>query len=191
MILKGRGVSKGVDEGEVVKVDDRVSFLGDVDPETGKVFNYKNIKGKVFVFPGGRGSTVGSYIIYQLKKNGYAPKAIINQKSETIVAAGAIISDIPLVDDIQIDLLKDGDIVKVDGDDGEVDLRDFEEIPVTTAFLKKDGKVLLVKRSSEVGSFHEKWSAISGYLELDNPLDNALREIKEETGLTVELISQG
>ncbi|MDL5502763.1 MAG: DUF126 domain-containing protein, partial [Candidatus Methanoperedens sp.] len=60
-----------------------------------------SIKGKVLVFPGGKGSTVGSYSIYQLKKNGAAPTAMINIRTEPIVAVGAIISDIPLVDNVE------------------------------------------------------------------------------------------
>lgn len=78
-----------------------ISFLGTVDPETGKVVDPKHqlfgrdVCGKVLIFPGGKGSTVGSYVIYQLKKRGVAPAAMINVRSEPIVAVGAIISGIP------------------------------------------------------------------------------------------------
>jgi hypothetical protein len=70
----------------------------------------------------GKGSTVGSYVIYQLKKNGAAPLAIINRDAETIVSVGAIISDIPMVDKIEIDSIEEGKKVKVDGDLGTVEL---------------------------------------------------------------------
>lgn len=191
MILKGRGISGGEAKGEVVKVEDRVSFLGDADPETGKVFGEVDVTDSIFVFPGGIGSTVGSYVIYQLKKNGTAPKAMINEHTETIVATGAIISDIPLIDRIQLDLLEDGDEVIVDGDSEEVELVDLEVIDVVTAFLVKDGKVLVVQRGEDVGSFRGRWSAISGYLEEKDPYDQALKEVDEETGLDVEMISRG
>lgn len=191
MILEGRGVSPGKAEGEIVKVKEPVSFLGDVDPNTGMVFDEKDIKDSIFVFPSGRGSTVGSYVIYQLKSNGLAPKAIINRQSETIVAAGAIISDMPLVDNVEIDLLKEGDTVRLDGDAGEVELLGIEMTPVVTAFIKKEGKILAVKRSEEVGSFVNRWSAVSGHLDIDDPLKQARTEIEEETGLEVELIRSG
>jgi len=191
MILKGRGISAGKAKGEVVKVEDRVSFLGDADPETGKVFGEVDVNDSIFVFPGGIGSTVGSYVIYQLEKNGTAPKAMINEHTETIVATGAIISDIPLVDKIQIDLLEDGDEVIVDGDSGEVELIGIDMIDVVTSFLIKDGKVLVVRRGEDVGSFRGKWSAISGYLEDEDPKEQALQEIKEETGVDVEFLSRG
>lgn len=191
MKVKGQGVYGGRSQGKVVKVDERVSFLGDVDPETGIVFQEKRIKDSVFVFPGGRGSTVGSYIIYQLKKNGTAPSAMINQETETIVVAGAIISNIPLVDGLDVDLFREGDEVSVDGGSGEVEIEGIHRTPVVTAFLKRGDSVLLLKRSDEVGSFHGRWSAVSGYLEVDNPTEQARTEISEETGLEAELISEG
>jgi 8-oxo-dGTP pyrophosphatase MutT (NUDIX family) len=55
--------------------------------------------------------------------------------------------------------------------------------PVVTAFLRHQGRVLLVRRSARVGSYQGRWSAISGYLEDADPLQQALREIVEETGL--------
>lgn len=128
MILNGRRISKGFAEGEVLKSTSPISFLGGVDPKTGVVMDKnsnacgKSVKDKVFVFPMGKGSTVGSYVIYQLKKNGVAPLAIINREAETIVSVGAIISDIPMVDKIEIDTLQEGKKVKVDGSNGTVEI---------------------------------------------------------------------
>ena len=113
-------------EGEVVKSDISISFLGDVDPSTGLVQDRKNnlygqtIKDKIFAFPMGKGSTVGSYIMYRLHKNGHAPKAILNARSETIVAVGAVISEIPLIDRIELGRLKDGQRVRILGGKVEV-----------------------------------------------------------------------
>ncbi len=124
--MKGRKIAKGSAEGEVIKSEMGISFYGGVDPETGKVVEKghdlegKSIKGKVYVFPQGKGSTVGSYTLYRLKKLGNAPAAIINRDCETIVAVGAIISEIPCVDNIDISKLKTGEKVKVDADSGTV-----------------------------------------------------------------------
>ncbi|NMC58711.1 MAG: DUF126 domain-containing protein [Candidatus Methanofastidiosa archaeon] len=128
MILNGRKVSKGEAEGEVLKSTSPISFLGGVDPNTGIVTDKnsnafgKSIKNKIFVFPRGKGSTVGSYVIYQLKKNGVAPLAIINKEAETIVSVGAIISDIPMVDKIEIESIEEGKRIKVNGDTGIVEI---------------------------------------------------------------------
>lgn len=127
MMIAGHAVSKGVAAGRVLISETPVSFLGGIDPETGVIIerghpkNGVSIADRVFLFPHGRGSTVGSYIIYSLKKNNVAPCAMINLVSETIVAVGAVISDIPLVDRLEQDpfaVFHDGDVVKVDGTRG-------------------------------------------------------------------------
>lgn len=189
--MKGRGVSPGTAEGNVVKVREPVSFLGDVDPDSGTVFQKFNISDSIFVFPRGKGSTVGSYVIYQLKKNGCAPRAIVNEETETIVAAGAIISDIPLIDKIDIGLLKNEDRVILNGKTGELELPDITSTPVVTSFIVREGKILVVKRGDQVGSFQGRWSGISGYLESKDPLEQAVNEIREETRMDVEFIRKG
>ena len=62
----------------------------------------KASKAKSSCFPQGKGSTVGSYTLYRMKKNGAAPAGMINKECETIVAVGAIISEIPCIDKIDI-----------------------------------------------------------------------------------------
>ena len=124
MEIMGHPVSKGVASGEILISDTPISFLGGIDPNTGEIIEKNHpkkgvsIANHVFLFPHGKGSTVGSYIIYSLKKNGVAPCAMINLTSETIVAVGAIISDIPLVDRLKEDpftVFNDCDLVEVDG----------------------------------------------------------------------------
>lgn len=125
----GRGVAKFVGEGDALVSTMGVSFFGGVDPKTGVVREKghdlcgKDITGRVLVFPKGKGSTVGSYVIYQLKKNGHAPAAIINQETETIIATGCILAEIPLVDKLSLDplsVIKSGDKVIVNGKTGTV-----------------------------------------------------------------------
>jgi hypothetical protein len=131
MKFKGRTISKGVATGEALVGTEAISFLGGVDPKTGLVIDKSNplfgksIAGKVLVIPRGKGSTVGTYVIYQLKKNGVAPAAIITLESEIIVAVGAIISEIPMVDQLDknpIECIKTGMGVTVDADKGIVEI---------------------------------------------------------------------
>lgn len=130
MKLKGRKIVGGDAEGELIVSQKPLSFLGGVDPETGIVTDAESdirgqsIAGKILAFPRGKGSTVGSYVIYALKKNGKAPKAIIVGEAETIVATGAIIADIPMVDGIDVSRLRSGERVKVDADSGEVEVEE-------------------------------------------------------------------
>ncbi|WP_461865580.1 DUF126 domain-containing protein [Thermococcus sp.] len=131
MKLKGRKIVGGRARGIALVSKKPLSFLGGVDPETGVVIDAESdirgesIKDKILVFPRGKGSTVGSYVIYQLKKNGVAPRAIIVGEAETIVATGAIIAEIPMVDKIDISKIKTGQVLEVNADQGEVIITGF------------------------------------------------------------------
>ena len=133
MRLKGRKVVGGYAEGEALVSRDPVSFYGGVNPETGVVtepghaVEGRSISGKVFVFPTGKGSTVGSYVIYRMKKLGTAPAALVNVETEAIIATGCVISGIPLVDNLDADpleALKDGMLLRVRADEGIVEAVD-------------------------------------------------------------------
>lgn len=119
-------MNPGKAEGEALVSREPLSFYGGVDPKTGIVIEKghelegKCVKGKILVFPNGKGSTVGSYVIYALKSNGVAPVAILNKETETIVATGVILADIPCVDRIDVSMIKTGDKVVVDADKGLV-----------------------------------------------------------------------
>ncbi len=122
--LSGRIIYPGKTKATVLKSDLPVSFFGAVDQKTGiiKEPNHpllgQSIAGKILVFPHAKGSTVGSYILYALKKNNVAPAGMILEECETIVAVGAIISEIPTVDKVAIDQFQTGDVVRID--EGEI-----------------------------------------------------------------------
>jgi hypothetical protein len=119
MEQKGRIIKKGAAKGIALVSKAPVSFFGFVDPETGVVTEKghelfgRSVKGRILVFPYGKGSTVGSYALYRMKKEGSAPIGIINVECEPIVAVGAIISDIPCVDRIDISKIVSGDTVEI------------------------------------------------------------------------------
>lgn len=126
--FKGRKIAPGTATGEALVTSQGISFYGGVDPETGIVVEKDHelegqcITGKVLIFPRGKGSTVGSYVLYQLAKTGKGPVAIINQETETIVAVGCIISDIPAIDKIPIEKIKTGQKLHIEATDGIVEL---------------------------------------------------------------------
>lgn len=119
-MLKGRVIAKGIAEGEALVSSQPISFYGGVDPDTGVIIEKghelqgKNVRDTILVFPTGKGSTVGSYTLYRMKKNGVSPAGIINKECETVVAVGAIISEIPCVDQIDISKITTGDIVRLE-----------------------------------------------------------------------------
>ena len=157
MIMKGRAISPGYAEGEAITYGEAFSFLGGVDGKTGN-FNVRdgNIAGKVFLFPNGKGSTVGSYVVYDLKVQGHAPLALVNRSAETIVTTGAVISSVPMVDNIDVSLVRDGDTVAVDGNRGYVEIKNVKTYSTVSAVLECGGKVLLLRRPEDAHSFPGK-----------------------------------
>ncbi|MDD4307183.1 MAG: DUF126 domain-containing protein [Thermoplasmata archaeon] len=124
--MKGRMINPGKARAEAIVSKEPIGFYGGINAKTGIVIEKghelegKSVKGKILVFPCGKGSTVGSYVIYGLAKNGVGPAAIINKETETIVATGAILAGIPCVDGIDIDKIKTGDMLEIDADKGTV-----------------------------------------------------------------------
>lgn len=80
----------------------------------------KSVANKIVVFPSGKGSSVvQSDGLYQLKMKGNQPLAMIIQHPETVLVAGAIIMEIPMVDRVDPEfytIVKDGDRIRVDAD---------------------------------------------------------------------------
>jgi predicted aconitase with swiveling domain len=119
--LTGRVIKAGVVEGIALVSPAPIGFLGGVDPETGIVvepghpLEGSSVVDRVLVFPTGKGSTVGSYTLYRMARAGTAPAAIVNAESEAIIAVGAIISDIPMVDRVDLAQIRTGDRVRVEG----------------------------------------------------------------------------
>ncbi|MFW9954345.1 MAG: DUF126 domain-containing protein [Candidatus Thorarchaeota archaeon] len=126
--MKGRKIFGGKVRGEVLATSDDISFYGGCDPETGVIVEKghqlegQSISGKILVFPTGKGSTVGSYVLYSLSKAGKAPLAIVNKATDPIVAVGCIISDIPAIDQIDTENLKTGQKVEIDADNGVISI---------------------------------------------------------------------
>jgi len=128
LLIRGRGIASGVGSGPLLVSPVPVSFLSGIDPASGIIVEKGHpllgecIAGKVFAFPYGKGSTVGSYVLYALSRNGHAPAAMINTEAEPIIATGAIIGEIPMIDRIEIPMnrLRSGVIVLVNGDTGEM-----------------------------------------------------------------------
>jgi len=196
--LRGRGISRGKASGNLILLEKPFSFLGGVDPKTGRLtvasgVEGKNIRDSIFAFPYGRGSTVGSFTLLQMKKEKTLPAAIINEKAETIVATGAVMAAVPMIDSIDLSMLCDGDEVVIDGEEGTLELPQVNEVNVVTCILRYKGKILILKRSKKVSTNQGMWAGVSGYVEEgESPLQTASKEISEETAKTdIELFKTG
>ena len=130
--LKGRKIVTGKASGEAVVTREAISFNGGVDNMTGIVtepgheIEGVNISGKVLVFLTGKGSTGGSYKIYDMVSRGTAPVAFIQVTPEAITTIGAIIGNIPVVARLDQDptvVISTGDHVTIDADAGLVEVK--------------------------------------------------------------------
>jgi 8-oxo-dGTP diphosphatase len=63
-----------------------------------------------------------------------------------------------------------------------------KKIHVVTVFLENEGRILILRRSQQVRTMKTKWAGISGYIEGEDPLFQAWKEIEEETGLSNEKV---
>jgi predicted aconitase with swiveling domain len=131
LILQGRKIVKGKASGEAVVTSEAISFNGGVDNMTGIVtepgheLEGANIAGKVLVFLTGKGSTGGSYKIYDMVSRGTAPVAFIQVNPEPITTIGAIIGNIPVVAGLNENptiAIATGDFVELDADAGKVEV---------------------------------------------------------------------
>jgi len=122
MRILARVVKAGQAEGRALVSPDPIGFLGGVDPDTGLLIEAGHplegqcVAGRVLVFPAGKGSTVGSYTLYRLARSRLAPAAIVNAEADPVVAVGAIIAEIPMVDQVDVERIRSGDWVRVDGE---------------------------------------------------------------------------
>ena len=114
MICGRKLVVGGLGRAEVVKVSDRISFLGEVDPKEGRLYDGRSIKGKVLIAKGAKGSTVGAYIIYALKYYSNSPLAIIfEEETDPIVVSGCVMAGITHGDKFGPLNFNDNDVVEV------------------------------------------------------------------------------
>jgi predicted aconitase with swiveling domain len=130
--VKGRvviGQDRGVISGKALVTTEPICFLGGVDVRTGNITEQGHplygecIKDTILVFPTGKGSTGGSYLIYDTIMNGNGPKCMLNLEVEQVTAIGCIMGEMPLIDKTEQDitrLIKTGDEVSVDFSAGAI-----------------------------------------------------------------------
>jgi predicted aconitase with swiveling domain len=121
LLSRGRVIYDGDAEGSLLWSPAPLSFFGGVDLERGTVSEAghplagESLAGKILVFPTGKGSTVGSYALLRLARQGLAPAALVMGACDTTVAVGAIIAEIPCVDQVELEALRQVSAVSMKG----------------------------------------------------------------------------
>ncbi len=123
MEIRAHMVSAGKAEGEAIVYAGPFSFMGDMDPITGRIcaprhpLENVSLVDKIFVFTSGKGSSAGDCAAWNAKENGNVPAAMICLESEPVLSGAVIIAGIPTVDRPEqnvFDLIETGDFIKVD-----------------------------------------------------------------------------
>ncbi|MEW6139423.1 MAG: DUF126 domain-containing protein [Thermodesulfobacteriota bacterium] len=131
MKIKGRIVNEGNAAGQAVVLDVPFSFIGDFDPNTGKItiLNHpmfgESIAGKILVCPSGKGGTIAPFVAYEAMKKGNAPAAILCREADPILCESALAIDVPMLDSFDEDLfqmVKTGQAVSIEN--GEVSVEE-------------------------------------------------------------------
>lgn len=130
-VIKGRGAIGGVAEGIAMVSRETIQGWSGVDDRTGLViekghpFEGMSIKGAVLVLSGGKGSNGWSCHFHAARVGGIGPAALIFPKMDSRTGVAAVVTGVPTVTDLEQDpfeVLKTGDLVRVDGDKGIVEI---------------------------------------------------------------------
>jgi len=133
MSERPRVLVEGTGSGEVLSLQEPLSFWGGVDAATGEIIDRRHpqvghtVAGRVLVMASGRGSSSSSSVLLEAIRNGSAPVAILTLEPDEILSLGAIVAaevygrSIPVVllDEATFRGLMTGDQVTV-GEDGSV-----------------------------------------------------------------------
>jgi len=126
MKLRGRVINGGKVKAEAVVLDVPFSFIGDFDPDTGKLaieghpLFGESLANKILVCPTGKGGTIAPFIAYQAWQKGNAPAAILCEKAEPLLCESAIAIDIPVLDAFDQDIvavIKTGQSISINNDE--------------------------------------------------------------------------
>lgn len=131
VVLHGRKVVGGVVEGEALVTTEMVSGWGGINPADGKIIDVRHelhgqsVKGKILVFPGAKGSSGWSSLFHYTRRNGNAPSGLIFNVMNTKAALGSVVIHAPAVTGLNqdpLEIIQSGDWVKIDADQGIVEV---------------------------------------------------------------------
>jgi len=120
---RGRVICSGQASGRALVSHQPLSFFGGFDLESGVVterghpLEGQALAGRILVFPTGTGSTVGSFALLRMVRGGVGPAALVMRSCDTTVAVGAIIAEIPCVDQIDTSIWRDEEPLWVTNDE--------------------------------------------------------------------------
>jgi len=95
--MKGRVLVPGSAQGQLLRLDQPVSFWGGVDPANGRITATGHpqqgqcVNGRILALERCVGSSSGSSILLELLAGGHAPAAILLAEADQILVLGAVV----------------------------------------------------------------------------------------------------
>ncbi|UCG37952.1 MAG: DUF126 domain-containing protein [bacterium] len=132
MVLRGRKVTGGLAEAEALVTKGSLGGYGTFDLSTGDVVDVDhewyglNVKDKVLVFRTAQGSSAWTIAHQALRMAGLSPAAYVVREINPQTALGAVVGRLPAVTDLDRDpteVIATGDLVRVDADNGIVEVK--------------------------------------------------------------------
>ena len=127
-VLKGHGVGKGIAEGEALVTGELVSndnLSSGTYHEKGHEIDGVEVKGKVLVFPTGKGGSFVAHSLMGAKMGGVAPVAMVYDRVDSRIVDSTLLAGIPSVHSTEksvVKSIKTGYRVRVDSDKGIVEI---------------------------------------------------------------------
>ncbi|MGL4606597.1 MAG: aconitase X swivel domain-containing protein [Eubacteriaceae bacterium] len=130
-IIKGRGVISGVAQGMAMVSKETIQGWSGIDEHTGIImeighpFEGKSIIGSILIISGGKGSNGWSCHFHAAKLAGKAPAGLVFPKIDSRTGVAAVVTAVPTITDLDEDIfeiIKTGDIVRIDGDAGTIEI---------------------------------------------------------------------
>jgi len=131
IVLHGRRVTGGYAEGEALVTHDTISGWGGINPQDGTIIEKrhelvgKSVKEKVLAFPGAKGSSGWSTTFHIMRLMGNGPMAMVFKEMTSKVALGSVVAHIPAMTDLDqdpLEVIDNGDWVKVEADKGRIEV---------------------------------------------------------------------
>ncbi len=97
--IQGMVLNPGSAAGEVIRLDEPLSFWGGYDPATGMVIDQHHpqsgvvVRQKILVLPSSRGSAGTPAGVAESIRTGHGPSAIVIGSSDVNIAIGAMVAD--------------------------------------------------------------------------------------------------
>ena len=135
--IYGRGVLNGVAEGEAMVCHESIQGWAGVDEKTGKIIEKGHshegecIDGKILVLPCAKGSNGWGSHFHSAMVAGHVAAGWVFEKLDSRCASAIVELNIPAVVDTEgepvCDVIKNGDIVRVDGTKGVIEILSRKE----------------------------------------------------------------